>query len=303
MFFPEFGPYQLVLSNKPIPGQSVTLSWQFISPTGDALSKSAILQVSTDNGATWSNIYTGTNITFTYNVPSGAGNIRFRVSTADSGYAYSELIQFTSTPVISGADEDLGVMSTSFTPYQFSLSKAPDDDSGWNAAAVTVTLDGKTIQTFNAAVGDIKTLSITASTWSKVLNGGHTLKISAVRIIDGQPAGTSSVRSLTFTREQNRAVLTLLSPAVSETMPERIEISIGGGFPGGSSLTVETCNNARDPEPAWEDMTAEYLAGEPHVFENESKVDSEWGVNIRVTLERGTAAGACYIDSVVGDFS
>jgi hypothetical protein len=303
LFSPDFGPYQLVMSNKPMPSQPAALAWQFITPAGDAVSKSAVLQASTDNGAAWTNIYTGTNTSFTYNVPSGIGNIRFRVSTSGSGYAYSDLTQFTSIPVISGTDENLGTMAASFTPYQFSVSKAPDDESGWNAAFITVTLDGKTLQTFNTAIGDVKTLSVAASAWNKVLNGAHTLKISAVRIIDGQPAGTESVRTLAFTRAQTRAALTLSSPAVSETRPERIELSIGGAFPAGSSLTIETCNNADDPEPAWEDMTADYLAGTPHVFENDSKTAAEWGVNIRVTLERGDAVGACYVDSIVGDFS
>jgi hypothetical protein len=303
LFSPDFGPYQLVLSNKPIPSHPVTLSWQFITPAGDAVSQSAILQVSTDNGATWANIYTGINTNYTYNVPSDIDDIRFRVYSTNSGYAYSGLTQFTSMPVISGTDEDLGAMDASFTPYQFSVSKAPDDESDWTAAFITVTLDGKALQTFNAAIGDVKTLSITGSAWSKVLNGEHTLKISAVRIVDGQPAGTESVRTLTFTRAQSRAVISLSNPAVSETMPERIEVSIGGAFPDGSSLTLETCNNANDPEPAWEDMTADYLAGTPHIFENGSKVDMEWGVNIRVMLERNTAEGACYIDSIVGDFS
>jgi hypothetical protein len=302
LFSPAYGPYELLADLKP--GTPAALSWRFITPAGEPVAKSAVLQVSTDNKATWTDIYTGANTEYSYPVPPDADNIRFRVyADVSSGIAYSEAYQFTVTPVISGTDVDLGELSTSFPPYQFAVSKALDDVDTWNAAFITAALDGETIQTFNAVVGDVKTLSIAPSVWGRVSNGAHTIKITATRIINGQPTGTSSVRTLILTRKQNKAVISLLSPAVAAVMPEQIEVAVGGQFPNGSVLTVEACNNADDPSPVWEDMTAESLAGEAHTFENSSKLALDWGVNIRVALDRGTAEFPCYINSIVGDFS
>jgi hypothetical protein len=107
LFNPLFGPYQLLLLDTPAPGQSVTLSWQFISPDGATVSKSAILQVSVNKGATWTNIYTGTNTSYTYNIPLDTPNIQFRLNTSGSGYAYTDMADFTAMPAISGADSDI----------------------------------------------------------------------------------------------------------------------------------------------------------------------------------------------------
>jgi hypothetical protein len=304
LFSPDYGPYELLAEESETPGDSVSLSWRFITPAGEPVAKSAVLQVSTDNEATWTDIYTGADTEYSYTVPPGVDNARFRVyADANSGVAYSKERLFTVTPVISGEDEDLGELADSFPPYQFTVSKAPDDADTWDAAFITAALDRKTIQTFNVAVNVAKTLSIAPSVWRRVINGAHTLKISAVRIINGQPEGTSAARTLTFTRKQNTAALSLLSPAVAAVMPEQIEVAVGGQFPEGSILTVEACNNAEDVSPAWEDMTAESLAGEAHTFENSSKLALDWGVNIRVTLDRGTAEGPCYINSIVGDYT
>jgi hypothetical protein len=125
LFYPAYGPYALVLSGPPHRGQPVTLQWRFISPDGTTVTgKTARLQVTLDGGDTWTDIYTGTNETYTYSVPADADSVRFRVfegteATPTSGAAYSALAEFTDTAVISGSDGDLGTFSTAFTPYSF----------------------------------------------------------------------------------------------------------------------------------------------------------------------------------------
>jgi hypothetical protein len=49
-------------------------------------------------------------------------------------------------------------------------------------------------------------------------------------------------------------------------------------------LKVEACNNAYDPFPTWEDVTAAYLAREYRELENTNKAADQWGVNVRVTI-------------------
>jgi hypothetical protein len=304
LFYPDYGPCYLLLSDDPRPGMPVTLSWAFITSNGTPVSKNATLSASFDGGASWSTVYSGANTSCAYTVPSGKDGIMFRVGSGTStGYCTTETVPFTAAPVISGTDANLGVMADAFSPYQYSVARSSADTEEWDEAAVTVTLDGGTLQSAKAAVNIVKTVLIGAAEWKKVPNGEHTLKISARRIVGGVSFGTAAVRTLTFTRTKNRAMLTLRNAARSDTRPEQIMLSVAGAFPSGSSLSVEACNNANDSAPAWEDMTAECLAGTPRAFANGTKTAGEWGVNFRITLERGTAVGDCYINAVSGEYS
>jgi hypothetical protein len=102
------------------------------------------------------------------------------------------------------------------------------------------------------------------------------------------------------------AQFSLMESAVATAKPEHMTLALGGAFPEGCAVTAEACNNANDPTPAWEAMTASTsttaLKLMAVTFANASKVAADWGVNIRVRLERGDAEGSCNIDSCVGDY-
>jgi hypothetical protein len=314
LFYPAYGPYALTFSAVPVKGQPLTLQWRFITPAGDTVTgKTAVLQREENNSGTWETIYTGTGQSYNTVVPTAADYVRYRVfegtaASPTSGMAYSELLDFTATALISGADGDLGTFDTAFTPYQFSISKAPDDTDEWTSANITLRLDNTVLDTYALALGTAKTIAFTGSAWKKILNGAHTLKIEAQRIIGGTPSGSSSFRTLTFTRETTTAQFSLMESAVATAKPERITLTLGGAFPAGCAVTAEACNNANDPSPAWEEMAASTSTASLKLmaldFANASKVAAEWGVNIRVRLERGDAApgSACYIGSCVGDY-
>jgi hypothetical protein len=318
MYSPDYGTAGLAATPVIYAGKTVNISWSFIAPDGSPVSgKTAYLYVSKNQPnltGGYSLIYSGTASSFSYVIPSDATITRFRLqyaaSTDGTGYHGKTYLfgdDISITPVISGEDADLGLFSDVFTPYEFSVSKHAEDTSGWTAAEVQVYVDNKEKQRFNAETGAAKTVYLGREVWTKLLNGVHTIKLYAKRIIAGKTEAPLAIRTLIFEKQKNTAALSLSSPAVSETMPEQmpeqIELTVGGVFPEGSNLTVETCNNGYDPAPAWEDMTADYEAGQPHQFTNAEKTAVKWGVNIRLTLERGTAAGDCYIDSVVGDYS
>jgi hypothetical protein len=106
----------------------------------------------------------------------------------------------------------------------------------------------------------------------------------------------------------NTAQFSLMESAAATVKPEQMTLSLGGAFPEGCAVTAEACNNANDPTPTWEAMTASTSTTSLKLmavtFANASKVAADRGVNIRVSLERGTAGAAnpCYIDSCVGDY-
>ena len=73
-------------------------------------------------------------------------------------------------------------------------------------------------------------------------------------------------------------------------------------IPSASTFKVEVCNNGYDASPTWEDATAAVLSGLVHVFSNESKTATDWGVVVKVTVERNGATGACYVSAIGGNF-
>lgn len=60
-------------------------------------------------------------------------------------------------------------------------------------------------------------------------------------------------------------------------------------------MKIEACNNALDDSPAWEDVTESYKQNKAHSFTNTTKTASNWAVNYRFTVTRGTATGKSYI--------
>ena len=54
--------------------------------------------------------------------------------------------------------------------------------------------------------------------------------------------------------------------------------------------------------PTWEDCTDAVRSGLVHVFANDTKTATDWGVLVRVTVERNGATGACYISAIGGNF-
>ena len=81
-------------------------------------------------------------------------------------------------------------------------------------------------------------------------------------------------------------------------------MSVVKNIPTEAIFKVEACNNGFDEaeDIIWEDITTDVVRGEPYDFQNESKNAFQWGVNIRVTVKRNGAEGACYITEIGGNF-
>lgn len=89
----------------------------------------------------------------------------------------------------------------------------------------------------------------------------------------------------------------------ADDMPTKAMINIQGSFPSGCELTIEACNNANDASPTWQDVTSRVLNSQKVFFSNTTKTAAAWGVALRVTLNRGTATGDCYITAIGGNFA
>lgn len=252
-----------------------------------------------DNGGTYTQIYIGNQQTFTDSVAFGINTVQYRVKAFDSAGLESE---YTTSPVrtvtnnrppdISGMDEDIGAFSDSAPSYNYTVT----DEDG-DTVTVVETLDGATIRTYTATLGQSETITFSNDDWIKILNGQHILKITAT---DTQNA--SAVRTVTFAKDVDTISFSLKTPFPADDMPTQAIVNIQGDFPAGSNLMVEICNNGNDTSPAWEDITSNALNQTKLFFANTSKTDANWGVSLRVKLERGTATQSGIIRSLGGVF-
>ncbi len=289
-------PASITLPNKILGGKSNTISWSsVIDSEGDAVTYQ--LECSYDNGGTYSTIYSGSAISYIHIPTYGKTTILYRVKAIDSmneSSAYTTSANVTivnnTPPVISGSNENLGVKSSGFTGT-YTIT-----DVNSNAVTVTESIDGIQIRSFVATLGATNTYGVTGNTWLALANGSHTLRISATDGID------TTVRTYTFTKLVNTLKIQNATPWAASTMPSRIMLVITRNIPSTATFKVEVCNNGYDASPTWEDATSPVKSGLVHVFSNTTKTATNWGVRVRVTVDRNSSTGACYVSAIGGNF-
>ena len=217
------------------------------------------------------------------NLPS---NLKL-TDTKDSDGCYTVLPQ--TAPVLSGSNTDLGTKSVGFS-HTYSVTDADSDP-----VTITEYIDNVQIRSYVATLGANNSFSVTGNTWFKLANGIHTLKITAT---DGFDTAT---RTITFTKSVTKLTVQRTTPITASIMPTRIVVTLVKNVPSNSSVKVEVCNNGFDSTPTWENFET-YASGLAHTFSNKTNTAGKWGVNIRVTVDRGAGEGACYISEIGGNF-
>lgn len=278
-------------------GQNINISCaEAIDPDGDALTY--VFERSANSGA-WTQVQSSAARTFSEMVSTSWNTLQYRVKAVDtagnsSAYTTSGAIAVihNQPPVISGQNADLGVKREDFT-YEYSVTD-PDND----VVNVVEKIDGSTINTRNnVTLGETLTLSVGGNTFTGLTNAQHTIEIVAT-----DSAGNSATRTLTFTKAINRFVITLAEPLEAESQPTRCNINVNRDIPAGGTFKVEACNNPYDVQPVWEDCTNAVISGLAHVFENTVNTATQFGLNIRITVERGDALTACWVSGIGGNF-
>ena len=208
--------------------------------------------------------------------------------TTDSDGCYTVLEQHF--PTISEANGDLGSKGEGFT-QTYSVGD-PDNDP----VTVTEYIDNVVLRSYVATLGATNTFDVTGKTWLTLANGSHTLKIVAT---DGFDEVT---RVFTFIKSITSLVVQRTTPMVSSVKPTNIIVTVVKNIPYNATMKVEACNNGFDASPTWEDITDSVTSGLTHVFSNTTKTAGQWGVNVRVTVDRNGSEGACYITEIGGNF-
>ena len=290
-------PNGITVPNTVLGGSTLTITWGAAADQDGNLSGYS-LERQVDGGS-WSAIYSGNTLSYTDTVTKGWAKVAYRVRAYDSDNAYSEYVTSpertvnnNTAPVItcgSASGSDLGTKDAGFQ-ISYSVSDVDGD-----TVTVTEAIDGVTKRTFTATLDGSNSFNVTGEYFMKLLNGGHTLTITAN---DGK---ASTVHSLAFTKEVTGASVTLEEPMEADDQITICVLSVAGFIPSDAEYKVKVTNNANDTTPVWEDCTTEVKAGANYVFENKTAANG-FAFNFRVTAERGESGVGGYITSVQGGF-
>ena len=290
-------PASITVPNTVYGGQSIVVTWGAATdPDGDAMTYALERQV---DGGDWAQIYTGPNLSFTDPITRGWTSLAYRVKAIDSRsasgpYATSptRTVNNNLAPTVTcsqASGTNLGTKNTGFS-IDYSVSD-PDGDT----VTVKEAIDGEVKRTFTATPGTTYTFQVTGETFMKVLNGDHTLTITA------NDTKMDTVHKLLFKKEITAAMITLTEPVEADAKIAVCVLSVNGSIPADANFEVKVTNNGKDAAPVWEDCTNAVKTGANHVFTNSTQTNG-WAFNFKVTVSRGASGQGGYINSVQGGF-
>lgn len=128
-----------------------------------------------------------------------------------------------------------------------------------------------------------------------MLNGAHTLKVVAD---DGHYTTSYAV---SFTKAVTSAAITLKAPLAVNGAITAAVLTATGDIPEDADYKVEATNNALDPQPVWQDVTAEVKLGQNILFRNTTFANGA-AFNFRISVSRGPSGKGGSISVVGGAF-
>lgn len=201
-------------------------------------------------------------------------------------------VSTNTAPAINASSTNLGKQNA---PFNFAYTVT---DADGDTLTVAEKLDGKTTATRTGiASGTALTFGqgSTANGFQRILNGSHTIQITAN---DGKE---STSLNATFTKSVTSASVTLAEPLTVEGDITVAVLQVTGSIPDDAVFKAEVTNNANDPSPVWQDATTEVKKGVNIVFENKAAANGA-AFNFRVSVERGESGTGGYIEAVSGAF-
>ena len=290
-------PNGITVPNTVLGGATLTITWGAATDQDGNLSGYS-LERQVDGGE-WEVVYTGNTLSYTDTITKGWATVAYRVRAYDSNNAYSSYtvspertVNNNTAPAIicgSPSGSDLGEKDAGFM-VSYSVSDVDGDE-----ITVTEAIDGVTKRTFTATLDGSNSFNVTGEYFMKLLNGNHTLTITAS---DGK---ASTVHTLVFAKKVTGASITLETPMAADDQISICVLSVIGLIPADAEYKVEVTNNANDETPVWEDCTTAVKTGSNYVFENKTAANG-FAFNFRLTAERGPSGEGGYITSVQGGF-
>lgn len=291
-------PWNISVPSSIMSGTNISISWEKSYDAESNLSGYKV-ERSTNDGWSWSQIYQGTATSTTDYIAFGTTSVMYRVKAYDtegleSGYTTSAIrtVRYNVAPAINASSTNLGEKNA---PFDFTYTVT---DADGDTLTVTEKLDGKTTATHTSiASGTALTfeLASTADGFLRILNGSHTIQITAS---DGKD---STSLNAAFTKTVHAASVTLTTPLAVDGDITVAILQVSGSIPNDAAFKAEATNNALDDSPVWQDVTAEVRKDMSIVFENQT-ASAGAAFNFRISVERGASGEGGYIDSVSGAF-
>lgn len=201
-------------------------------------------------------------------------------------------VSTNTAPAINASSTNLGKQNA---PFNFAYTVT---DADGDTLTVTEKLDGKTTATRTGiASGTALTFGqgSTAENFQRILNGSHTIQITAN---DGKE---STSLNATFTKSVTSASVTLTTPLAVDGDITVAVLQVTGSIPDDAVFKAEVTNNANDPSPVWQDATTEVQMGTNIVFSNKTASNGA-AFNFRISVSRGASGESGYIEAVTGAF-
>lgn len=201
-------------------------------------------------------------------------------------------VSTNTAPAINASSTNLGEKNA---PFGFGYTVT---DADGDTLTVTEKLDGKTTATrTGVASGTALTFGqgSTAENFQRILNGSHTIQITAN---DGKE---STSLSATFTKSVTSATVTLTTPLAVDGDITVAVLQVTGSIPDDATFKAEVTNNANDPSPVWQDATEEVQKGVNIVFSNKTAANGA-AFNFRISVARGASGTGGYIEAISGAF-
>jgi len=254
--------------------------WYLRSPRIINTSSNNVWKVADDGSYDYDNCVNSNDIRPAFILPS-------TLVVSDDG-----TVSTNTAPAINASSTNLGKQNA---PFNFAYTVT---DADGDTLTVTEKLDGKTTATRTGiASGTALTFGqgSTAENFQRILNGSHTIQITAN---DGKD---STSLNATFTKSVTSASVTLAEPLAVDGDITVAVLQVTGSIPDDAKLKAEVTNNAKDEAPVWQDVTTEVQKGANIVFENKTATAGA-AFNFRVSVERGASGEGGYIEAVSGAF-
>ena len=254
--------------------------WYLRSPRIINTSSNNVWKVADDGSYDYDNCVNSNDIRPAFILPS-------TLVVSDDG-----TVSTNTAPAINASSTNLGKQNA---PFNFAYTVT---DADGDTLTVTEKLDGKTTATRTGiASGTALTFGqgSTAENFQRILNGSHTIQITAN---DGKD---STSLNATFTKSVTSASVTLAEPLTVEGDITVAVLQVTGSIPDDAVFKAEVTNDANDPSPVWQDATTEVQKGVNIVFENKTATAGA-AFNFRVSVERGASGEDGYIEAVSGAF-
>lgn len=289
-------PATITVPMQVIGGEKLTVSWSSSQDSEQNLSGYK-LERKVGSGA-WTQIYSGPNLSFTDTITKGWTTVAYQVKAYDSlgdesGYTTSqtrEVDNNTAPTITCTSSGDLGEKSAGF-----SISYTVDDVDG-DVVTVVEAMDGVRKRSYTATLGTSNSFTVTGDYFMKLLNGQHTMAITAT-----DTGGKVTTLTLTFTKTVHALRITIENPMTTDALIAKTVMNIVRSIPGDAEFKVLVTNNANDPSPVWEDITSNVQSGLNYLFEN-TTVANGHAFNFIITASRGASGQGGFINSIGGAF-